>query len=101
MSAYDLVTEVKRAKNIDSDNAIAVMLGKERSTVSAWKRGLSKPDGESVLKLCMLGDIEPKKALELMQGGYAKVSLMAMTAAVSTALFTGHWMTSTLYIMLN
>lgn len=86
MSAYDLVEEVKKVKNIPSDNALAVAIGKERATVSGWKRGISKPDGESVLKLCMLGEIEPKKALELMQGGYARVSLMAVTGLAGVAL---------------
>ena len=70
MSAYDLVNEVKNAKGIPSDNALAVAIGKERATVSGWKRGLSKPDGESILKLCVLGNIEPKEALRILHGGY-------------------------------
>lgn len=101
MSAYDLVEEVKKAKNIPSDNALAVAIGKERSTVSGWKRGLAKPDGEAVLKLIMLGEIEPGKALALMQGGYASVSYLGVTALVSLALLASHLMTSPMYIMLN
>ena len=85
MSAYDLVEEVKKNAGIESDNQIAVALGKERSTVSAWKRSLAKPDGEAVLKLCMLGNIDAKRALELMQGGYAKVSLLTVTAILTGA----------------
>lgn len=79
MSAYDLVDAVKKAKGIPSDNALAIELGLTRGSVSSWKRGDSKPDGENVLKLCLIGGIEPKKALELMQGGFAYVSLMIMT----------------------
>jgi len=101
MSAYDLVEEVKKNANIPSDNALGIALGKTRSTVSGWKHGLAKPDGESVLKLITLGNIEPKRALELMQGGYAEVSLMVMTAMVSATLLGLIAPAETLYIMLN
>lgn len=90
MSAYDLVNEVKKKGQIPSDNALANKMGLTRASVSSWKRGDTKPDGENVLKLCMIGGIEPKKALELMQGGYARLSLMAMTAIVSSTLLLSH-----------
>lgn len=90
MSAYDLVEEVKRNAGIESDNALALAIGKERGNVSAWKNNRAKPDGETVLKLIALGNVDPKKALELMQGGYARVSLMAVTAVLSVALLASH-----------
>jgi len=90
MSAYDLVEEVKKNANITSDNALGVAIGKTRSTVSSWKQGISKPDGETTLKLIALGKVDPKRALELMQGGYATVSLMAVTAVLSVALLASH-----------
>jgi hypothetical protein len=101
MSAYDLVEEVKKKANIQSDNALGIAIGKTRSTVSNWKQGVSKPDGETVLKLITLGNVDPKEALKLMQGGYATVSLMAMTAGLSIALFTCNLYANPLYIMLN
>lgn len=90
MSAYDLVEAVKTAKNIPSDYQLAQQIGMTRATVSGWKRGVSKPDGEAVLKLITLGDIEPNRALKLIQGGYARVSLMAVTAILSVALIASY-----------
>lgn len=85
MSGYDLVAEVKKATGIESDYKIAQELGKSRANVNNWKAGLSKPDGETVLKLCVLGKIDPKRALEIMQGGYTKVLLMPVTAIAALA----------------
>ncbi|MGQ3091568.1 MAG: helix-turn-helix domain-containing protein [Methylophilus sp.] len=103
MSGYDLVEEVKKNKNIESDYKLAQALGKTRGTVSNWKQGLSKPDGETVLKLMILGDVEARRALELMQGGYAKMSLMAVTAMLSGAviLASNPVIYDLLYIMRN
>jgi hypothetical protein len=101
MSAYDLVEEVKKNANIQSDNALGIAIGKTRSTVSNWKLGISKPDGETVLKLITLGNIEPKKALQLIQGGYAELTPMIMTAAVSLAFIYPAHIVEGLYIMLN
>lgn len=86
MSGYALVEEVKKRTGMTSDNQVAEAIGKHRTNVSAWKRHKSDPDAETVLKLCMLGNIEPKKALEIMQGGYARVSLMAVTGIAGAAL---------------
>ncbi|UOF80588.1 helix turn helix protein [Inoviridae sp.] len=86
MSAYDLVEEVKKNANISSDNALGIAIGKTRSTVSSWKQGLAKPDGETTLKLITLGRIEPKRALELMQGGYTRLSLVPVTGLAAIAL---------------
>lgn len=86
MSAYDLVNAVKEAKNIPSDYQLAQKIGMTRATVSGWKRGVSKPDGEAVLKLITLGDIEPNRALKLMQGGYARLSLVPVTGLAAIAL---------------
>ncbi len=88
MSAYDLVEEVKRNAGIESDNALALAIGKERGNVSAWKNNRAKPDGETVLKLISLGKVDPRRALELMQGGYASLLFMPVTA-VSALAFTG------------
>lgn len=86
MSGYALVEEVKKRTGITSDNQIAEAIEKHRTNVSAWKRHKSDPDAETVLKLCVLGDIEPKRALEILQGGYARVSLMAVTSMAGAAL---------------
>lgn len=101
MSAYDLVEEVKKNANIPSDNALGVAIGKTRSTVSSWKQGLAKPDGETTLKLIALGKIDPNRALKLMQSGYASLSLMAMTSTLSLAMIYNAKSLKTLYIMLN
>ncbi|KQT34502.1 hypothetical protein [Methylophilus sp. Leaf414] len=97
MAGYALIEEVKKKTGITSDNQIAEAIGKHRSNVSAWKRTEHTPDSESVLKLCILGQIEPKRALELMQGGYASLSLMAMTGIASLALLASHPIISTVY----
>lgn len=68
MSAYDLVIEAKKVAKIPSDNALANLLGVQRSTVSSWKKGKSKPDGISTLKLCMLANVDGARAREIWKG---------------------------------
>ncbi|TXI36680.1 MAG: helix-turn-helix domain-containing protein [Methylophilus methylotrophus] len=68
MSAYDLVMEAKKVGKISSDNALAKLLGVQRSTISSWKRGISKPDGISTLKLCILANVDGARATEIWKG---------------------------------
>jgi len=68
MSAYDLVREAKKVAKITSDNELANLLGVQRSTVSCWKRGISKPDGVSTLKLCILANVDGTRAKEIWKG---------------------------------
>lgn len=85
MSAADLVREVKYRAKIDRDTDLANRLGVGKANVSAWLKG-TKPNGEDMLKLIILGDIEPKIALQRVQEGYASLSLLIMTALTSIAL---------------
>lgn len=103
MSAYDLVEEVKKNTGIESDNQIAVAIGKERANVSNWRMNRSKPDGESILKLCVLGNIDPKRALQIMQGGYTSLTFIAVTGMISGALMlaSNGYINDLLYIMRN
>jgi hypothetical protein len=97
MAGYGLVEAVKESTELKSDYAIAKEIGVGRQNISTWKHTKHAPDSEAVLKLCILGNIEPKRALALLQGGYTTVSLMAMTGIASLALLVSHPVISTVY----
>lgn len=92
MAGYGLVEAVKEATDLKSDYAIAKEIGVGRSNISNYKNTQTMPDAITVLKLAELAKLTPSQALERLQGGYASVSLMAVTAMVSLALLSGHLM---------
>lgn len=90
MAGYGLIEAIKENTEFKSDYAIAKEIGVGRQNISAWKNTKTLPDALTALKLAALADLSAKEALEKLQGGYARVSLMAVTAVLSVALLASH-----------
>lgn len=86
MAGYELIEAVKEKTDFKSDYAIAKELGIGRSNISNWKTSETMPDAITALKLAELAKLTPKEALEKLQGGYARVSLMTVTGLAGIAL---------------
>ena len=84
MSAYDLVNIAKEKMNLPSDNALAVVLNIDNQKISNWKNKGQNPDGITMLRLAEKAKLSPSEALNIVEKGFARVSLLAVTALVST-----------------
>lgn len=92
MAGYGLIEAIKENTDFKSDYAIAKQIGVGRQNISTWKNTTTLPDAITVLKLAELAKLTPSQALAKLQGGYASVSLMVVTATLSIALLSGHLM---------
>ncbi|MGQ2966769.1 hypothetical protein [Methylophilus sp.] len=101
MAGYGLIEAIKENTDLKSDYAIAKEIGVGRQNISTWKNTGTMPDAITVLKLAELAKLTPSQALAKLQGGYASVSLMVVTATLSIALLSSHFPANPLYIMLN
>lgn len=80
----ELLEKAKSVQGIKSNYELANRLGISNELISKWKLGKSKPNGEHSLILADMANVTPKEALKLLQGGFASVSLLAVTAIAST-----------------
>lgn len=53
--------------------------------MNKWKNNKSKPNGLNSMKLAVMAGITPSEAVRVMEGGYARVSILTMTAIACTA----------------
>jgi hypothetical protein len=84
--SHPFIEEVKKNAGIPSDYALAKTLGVSKEVVSRWSTRKGKPDGINALRLAELGKIETKRAIELMESGFASVSLLAVTSVAGISL---------------
>lgn len=105
MSGYDVIQEVKKRMNLNSDNQLAKAINKSRQNVSGWKKQGKNPDTDTILDLMIAGDLtadETKKLLNSKsEGGFAELSLMIVTALFMSLIYMGVLgeIINTLYIM--
>ena len=59
MDIDELIEKAKAACGVDSDYALAPKLGLTRAAVSRWRRGVSLPSDETILKLAELLELDP------------------------------------------
>lgn len=88
MSAYDLVQAAKRNLHIQSDNALAVLMGIDNQNISNWKNGKGNPNGETALYLAELADLKPSEAKKILRNGFIQLSLLKVTAFASIVAMT-------------
>lgn len=62
---YELIEKAKTYNKVDSDYAIAKIIGVKGQDIYNWKIGRTKPDGINMLKILKAGNINVDTALSI------------------------------------
>lgn len=82
----ELLEKAREVQGNISYYEVAKRLGVSDQVMTKWKQDISKPNGVNTLKLAEMAKLSPAEALKLIEGGFAKVSLLLVTAAFSAAI---------------
>lgn len=63
MTLAELLDEAKKHSNIESDYALAKILGIDRSIVSSWRKEKKHPNNEDAIKLATLAGIDELRVI--------------------------------------
>lgn len=86
-SVPDLLDRAKRGAGIESDYALAKLMGTHKANVSVWRNEKSAPDERAILKLCELsGDDPVDVAIEIQSSRAANDEAMDLWGRVSARL---------------
>lgn len=96
-----LLEKAREAQGGISYYEVAKRLGVPTALMNKWKNDKSQPNGINTLKLAEMAKVTPSEAIKLMQGGFAGVSLLIVTAMLGIALYCSIHYADSLYIMLN
>lgn len=97
----ELLEAARKAQGNISYYEVAKRLGISTPLLNRWKNNKGNPNGIHSLKLADMAGLTTREAIELIEGGFAEVSLLIMIATCSTLVYISDYLLISVYIMLN